>query len=331
MDMTKMNEDTAARRALLPSWLYRREMGVLLALVLLIIFFSVATPTFLTSLNLLNVMRQVSVVGIITLAMTMLIISQEFDLSVGSVYAVIGITVALLYNGGMNIWLASLAGLLIAAAMGFLNGLLTVTARIPSFIVTLGMMMVYRGVALVLSGGSPKSVRLPETFYTLTGAPRLWGLIPAPAIWFVLAAIVSYYLLHKTGFGYKVFATGGNREAARLAGIHTNRVKVIGFMITGMAAGLAAIISLSYLGTATPTQGQGFEMQAIAGAVIGGASLMGGVGSILGGFMGALIMGVVRNGLVLMGVSAYLQELVLGIVVIIAVIIGQYSTQRRRD
>jgi len=314
----------------LPAWLQKRETGVLVALVLLIIFFSVATPTFLTTLNLLNVMRQVSVVGIITLAMTILIIGQEFDLSVGSMYAVIGILVGTLFNSGMNIWLASLVGLLIAAAMGLLNGFMTVAARIPSFIVTLGMMMVYRGVALVLSGGSPVSVRLPQTFYTITGAPRLWGIIPAPAIWFVLVTVLGYFLLHMTGFGYKVFATGGNKEAARLAGINTNRVKVIGFILTAVASGLAAIISLSYLGTATPTQGQGFEMQAIAGAVIGGASLMGGVGSILGGFMGALIMAIVRNGLVLLGVSAYLQELVLGIVVIIAVIIGQYSTQRRR-
>ncbi|MFO7254784.1 MULTISPECIES: ABC transporter permease [Limnochorda] len=326
-----MGTQTGTRRAgQLPGLLQKREAGVLLALVLLVVFFSLATPTFFTSLNLLNVMRQVSVVGIITLAMTILIISQEFDLSVGSMYAVIGILVATLFNSGVNIWLASLIGLLVAAAMGVLNGLMTVKARIPSFIVTLGMMMVYRGVALVLSGGSPASVRLPETFYTITGAPRLWGLIPAPAIWFILAGVAAYYLLHVTSFGYKVFATGGNKEAARLAGIPTDRVKVIGFILTGVAAGLAAIISLSYLGTATPTQGQGFEMQAIAGAVIGGASLMGGVGSIIGGFMGALIMAVVRNGLVLMGVSAYLQELVLGIVVIIAVIIGQYSTQRRR-
>lgn len=328
--MTGATGTGTGRSGNLPAWLQKRETGVLLALVLLVIFFSIATPTFFTSLNMLNVLRQVSVVGIITLAMTILIIGQEFDLSVGSMYAVIGILVATLFNDGMSIWLASLVGLLVAAAMGVVNGVLTVTARIPSFIVTLGMMMVYRGVALVLSGGSPASVRLPETFYTITGAPRLWGIIPAPAIWFVLAAVVAYFLLHVTGFGYKVFATGGNKEAARLAGINTNRVKVIGFILTGVAAGLAAIVSLSYLGTATPTQGQGFEMQAIAGAVIGGASLMGGVGSILGGFMGALIMGVVRNGLVLMGVSAYLQELVLGIVVIIAVIIGQYSTQRRR-
>lgn len=321
---------SAPRLRNLPAWLYKRETGVLIALLLLVVFFSLATPTFFTRLNMLNVLRQVSVVGMITLAMTILIISQEFDLSVGSMYAVIGIVVATLFNDGWNIWLASLAGLLLGSAMGFLNGAITVTARIPSFIVTLGMMMVYRGLALVLSGGSPASVRLPQTFYTITGAPRLWGVIPAPAIWFVGVGVLAYYLLHHTGFGYKAFATGGNREAARLAGINTNRVKVIGFILTGLASALAAIISLSYLGTATPTQGQGFEMQAIAGAVIGGASLMGGVGSIVGGFMGALIMGVVRNGLVLMGVSAYLQELVLGIVVIFAVIVGQYSSQRSR-
>ncbi|BAS27956.1 ribose ABC transporter permease [Limnochorda pilosa] len=313
----------------LPAWLRSREAGVLLALVLLVLFFSVTTSTFLTSLNLLNVLRQVSVVGIITLAMTILIISQEFDLSVGSMYAVVGIVVATLFNGGMSIWMASLAGLALAAAMGLVNGVLTVRGGIPSFIVTLGMMMVYRGVALLISGGSPASVRLPAFFYSITGS-RLWGAIPAPALWFVIMAVAAYFLLHVTGFGFKAFAVGGNREAARLAGINTGRVKVIGFILTATAAGLAATISLSYLGSATPTQGQGMELQAIAGAVIGGASLMGGVGSIVGGFMGAIIMGIVRNGLVLLGVSAYLQELILGLVVIVAVLIGHYSTQQRR-
>src|SRR5690606_10011419 len=217
-----MRTQTGTRRAgQLPGLLQKREAGVLLALVLLVVFFSLATPTFFTSLNLLNVMRQVSVVGIITLAMTILIISQEFDLSVGSMYAVIGILVATLFNSGVNIWLASLIGLLVAAAMGVLNGLMTVKARIPSFIVTLRMMMVYRGVALVLSGGLPASVWLREPFYTITGAPRLWGLIPAPAIWFILAGVAAYYRLHVTSFGYKVFATGGNNEASLLAAAPT--------------------------------------------------------------------------------------------------------------
>lgn len=310
-------------------WMRSREAGVLLALVLLVIFFSVATPTFRSSLNILNMLRQVSGIGIVTIAMTMLIIGREFDLSVGSIYAVVGMSVALLYNNGTNIWLAALLGLVIATAMGFINGVITVKGGIPSFIVTLGTMMVYRGVALLISGGQPRTVRLPDSFHTLTGA-RLDNGIPVPALWFLAAVVIGYVVVHMTGFGFRLFATGGNEEAARLSGIPTHRVKITAFMMTGLAAGTAAVIAMSYLGSVTPTQGQGMELQVIAASVIGGTSLFGGVGSVAGAFMGALIMGIVRNGLVLLGTGAYVQDLIIGLVVIAAVLVGTLSGRGRR-
>lgn len=313
----------------LSRWVRSREAGVLLALVLLVAFFSIATPTFRSSLNILNMLRQVSGIGIVTVAMTMLIIGREFDLSVGSIYAVVGMSVAILYNNGTDIWLAALIGLAIALAMGFVNGIITVKGGIPSFIVTLGTMMVYRGVALLISGGQPRSVRLPQAFYALTGA-RLENGIPVPALWFLLAVLIGYIVVHTTGFGFRLFATGGNEEAARLSGISTDRVKIIGFMATALAAGVASIVALSYLGSVTPTQGQGMELQVIAASVIGGTSLFGGVGSVAGAFMGALIMGIVRNGLVLLGTGAYVQDLIIGLVVIAAVLVGTVSARSRR-
>lgn len=306
-----------------------REIGVLFALLVICLFFSLSAPNFLSTLNLLNVFRQVSVIGIITMAMTTLIISKEFDLSVGSTYAVVGILVALLYrNYEVSIWLASALGLIVAACLGLVNGILTVKGQIPSFIVTLGTMMVYRGLALLISGGQPQSVRLPASFFNLTGA-RLWAGIPAPVLWFVGITIVTWFLLHKSAYGFKVFATGGNAEAARLSGIKTDRVKITNFIFTGLTAGLAGIISMSYLSSATPTQGQGMELQVIAASVIGGTSLFGGAGTVIGAFMGALLMGVVRNGLVLMGTSAYLQELIVGMVLVAAVLLSSFSSRER--
>lgn len=317
------------RSSKLVQFIRSREAGVLLALIALIVFFAIATPKFLTTLNILNVLRQISVLGIVAVAMSMLIIAGEFDLSVGSTYAVVAMVVAILAEGGMNIWLASVLGLALGSVMGLANGLLTVKAKIPSFIVTMGSMMVYRGVALLVSKGMPRTLYLEGFFYQITGA-TLPGGIPAPIIWFIVAGVVGYYILHVSRHGFKILATGGNAEAARLAGIKTDWIKAAGFVMTGFAAGLAGIVSASYLGSVTPTQGQGMELQAIAASVIGGTSLNGGIGSTTGVLMGALIMGIVRNGLVLLGTSAYTQDLILGLVLIVAVLIGSFSSREKR-
>lgn len=307
----------------------RREVGVLAAFVVLCVFFSLATTTFLTVPNILNILRQVSITGLIVMFMSMLIIANDIDLSVGSTFAAVGMIVAILFQRGVSIWLASLAGLAAGAVLGLINGVVTVKAGLPPFIVTLGTQMIYRGLALVISGGAPASVRLPNSFYNLTGARTFFNL-PVPALWFIGTTLVAGFLLHKTSYGFKVYAVGGNEEAARLSGINTGRVRIINFVLVGTAAALAGIIQMAYLRGVTPTAGQGMELTAIASTVIGGTSMFGGVGTIVGSFIGTLFMGVVRNGLVLMGTSAYLIDLIIGIVLIGAVWFSTFSTRERR-
>jgi len=299
-----------------------RDFGVLVAAIVIAAFFSIATPVFLTPYNLFNLLRQTAQLGIIAMAMTILIVCGEFDLSVGAIYAVTGVVTGLLSRSlGVNIWIAALLGMVAALTLGFLNGLLIVTTKINSFIGTLSTMMVYRGIAMVLSQGQPISFEL-SFFMDLFGRGELFGTVPIPILWMAIWGVSMYFVLHRTSHGVKVFATGDNREAADLAGIKTARIKRIGFLITASAAGLSAIISLSFLKTVTPTQGTGLELEAIAAAVIGGTAMFGGVGSILGTFLGTFIMAEVRTGLVLLGTDAYIQDAFVGLVIAVAVIIN---------
>ncbi|BDG05408.1 ABC transporter permease [Anaeromyxobacter oryzae] len=307
-----------------------RDFGVLVAAVLIAAFFSVITPTFLTSYNLFNILRQTAELGIIAMAMTMLIVAGEFDLSVGGIYAVAGVVTGVLAGRhDVNIWWAALAGMTAALLLGLLNAVLIASTRINSFIATLSTMMVYRGVAMVLSEGQPISFRL-DFFMDLFGRAELFGVLPVPVVWFAAWGVLSYVLLHRTTFGVRVFATGDNREAAELAGIKTTRVKATAFLLTALASGLAALISLSFLRTVTPTQGTGLELEAIAAAVIGGTAMSGGVGSILGTFLGTFIMAEVRTGLVLLGTDAYVQDAFVGLVIALAVIVNVRLSTRRR-
>jgi len=309
----------------------RRRLGALqlVAAVLIAVFFSALTPVFLTSYNLFNILRQTAELGIIAMAMTILIVGGEFDLSVGAIYAVTGVVAGVLASRvGVDIWLAAAAGILSALALGALNAVLIASTRINSFIATLATMMVYRGIAMVLSQGQPISFRL-DFFMDLFGRAELFGVLPVPVVWFAAWGVFAYVLLHRTTFGVRVFATGDNREAAELAGIKTARVKSIAFLITALASGLAALISLSFLKTVTPTQGTGLELEAIAAAVIGGTAMSGGVGSILGTFLGTFIMAEVRTGLVLLGTDAYVQDAFVGLVIALAVIVNVKLSARK--
>ena len=306
-----------------------RDFVVLVAAVLIAVFFSALTPVFLTSYNLFNILRQTAELGIIAMAMTILIVGGEFDLSVGAIYAVTGVVAGVLASRvGVDIWLAAAAGILSALALGALNAVLIASTRINSFIATLATMMVYRGIAMVLSQGQPISFRL-DFFMDLFGRAELFGVLPVPVVWFAAWGVFAYVLLHRTTFGVRVFATGDNREAAELAGIKTARVKSIAFLITALASGLAALISLSFLKTVTPTQGTGLELEAIAAAVIGGTAMSGGVGSILGTFLGTFIMAEVRTGLVLLGTDAYVQDAFVGLVIALAVIVNVKLSARK--
>jgi ribose/xylose/arabinose/galactoside ABC-type transport system permease subunit len=307
-----------------------RDFGVLVAALLVGAFFSALTPVFLTSYNLFNILRQTAELGIIAMAMTMLIVAGEFDLSVGAIYAVTGVVTGVLASRlGVNIWLAAGAGVASALVLGARNAVLIATTRINSFIATLSTMMVFRGAAMVLSQGQPISFQL-SFFMDLFGRAELFGALPVPVVWFAAWGVFAYVLLHRTTFGVRVFATGDNREAAELAGIKTVRVKSAAFLVTALASGLAALISLSFLKTVTPTQGTGLELEAIAAAVIGGTAMSGGVGSIVGTFLGTFIMAEVRTGLVLLGTDAYVQDAFVGLVIALAVIVNVRLSARRR-
>jgi len=308
------------------------DFGIGIVAVLIGFVFSLASPVFLSTYNLLNLLRQTAELGIVAMAMTMLIIAGEFDLSVGAIYAVTGVVTGLLAKHfGMEMWAAAVCGLMSAAILGLLNGLLVTTTKINSFIATLSTMMVYRGIAMVLSQGQPiSSFQVEPEFFDIMGRGKGFGTIPVPIFWMAGWGVMLFLLLHRTAFGVKVYATGDNAEAAILSGIKITRVKKAGFLLTSLAAGLAGLVSLGYLKTVTPTQGTGLELEAIAAAVIGGTSMAGGVGSIVGTFIGTFIMAEVRTGLILLGTDAYIQDAFVGLVIALAVIVNIKLTHRSK-
>ena len=218
--------------------------------------------------------------------------------------------------------------LLMGVLIGLINGLMVTKVGIPSFIVTLGTMSVLRGFALVLANGWPIS-DLPDSSFFSVFAGSLFG-IPVHTLWMIAVLLISGFVLSRTLFGYHVYATGGNPRAARLMGINTDRVKVMNFVLSAVLASLGGLLTLGFLNSVTPTAGTGLELDIIASVVIGGTALAGGAGSILGTFLGAAIMSTVRNGLVLLGVSAYWQQAAIGLVIVIAVTVDVLSTRRNR-
>jgi ribose/xylose/arabinose/galactoside ABC-type transport system permease subunit len=331
MDSALKNTPTPPARASRTDWLANskwRDLGVLAAALAIGISFAALTRSFLTPYNFFNLLRQTSELGIVAMAMTVLIVSGEFDLSVGAIYAVTGVVTALAFkSGGIPIWAAAGCGMGSALLLGLINGLLVTRARMSSFIATLATMMVFRGIAMVLSQGQPISGFPHLGFFEILGRAKLFGSLPVPVLWLGLEGVLLYTLLHHTAYGIKVFATGDNCQAANLAGIRTGRLKRINFLITAAAAGGASLISLGYLKTVTPTQGTGMELEAIAAAVIGGTAMRGGVGSILGTFLGAFIMAEVRTGLVLIGTGAYIQDACVGLIIALAVILNLRLTK----
>ena len=317
-------------RKLLKRVLVMREAGVLAALLLIMLFFGFYTTTFFTATNLTNVLRQSAVLGIMTMAVTFLIISGEFDLSIGSTFALSAVTAAVLMESGFPILAAFLIGLVVSVVVGFLNGLIVTKLKIPSFIATLGTMMIVRSAVLMVSERRPRVLADRGLVACAFGGGELFGAIPVPIIWLLVIVAISWVILAKTPFGYKVYATGGNIRAARLSGINTDRVKITNYILTAFAAGLAGLISLCFLRMVAPVQGEGYELEAIAATVIGGTALAGGVGSILGAFLGSFMLAIIKIGLVLMGTNPYLQDGILGLVILIAVVVNLRLGAARR-
>jgi len=269
--------------------------------------------------------------------MTFVLISREIDLSVGSIYAMSAIMTGLLLVHRWNLWFAILVGLAVGTCIGFLNGWLSTFGQLPSFITTLGMLSVARGAALLITDGKPVTVnpafgadpQAVEVFYSL-GEVRVFNLIPIQLIYFIIIAFLGWVLLSRTVFGFRVYAIGGNDRAARVSGIKVFNTKIWTFALMGFLSALAGIISLAFLPSAQGGRtGVGLELDVIAGTIVGGASLAGGEGTILGTTLGVLIIGVLRNGLVLMGISPFWQKTAIGVVIILAVGIDKWTRVRR--
>ncbi len=307
--------------------LYGRQFGTLTGLITLSIILWILTPHFMTVSNLLNVVQQTTIVAIIAVGMTFVIITGGIDLSVGSVLAFSGVVMASLLQQGIPLPIALMAGLGAGFFCGLLNGLLITIGRLPPFISTLGMMSIARGAALVFTQGRPVSgfsdnfrqIAVGEVFH-----------IPVPVIIMSVIYLIAYFILTKTKLGRYTYAIGGNEEAAILSGVNVRLYKTLVYGICGMLSGLTAIILTARLNSAQPIAGIMYELDAIAATVIGGTSLTGGEGTIFGTLIGALIIGVLRNGLNLLDISSFVQQIVIGSVIIIAVLFDMALKANRK-
>jgi ribose transport system permease protein len=302
-----------------------KEFPILVALLILCIVVSLLSPYFLKVNNIFNVLRQISVIGILAVGQALIIITGGIDLSVGTVLGLTGVIAALLANTGLSPVLVFLLIIIIGSLISSINGILVTKVRINPFIVTLGMMSIARGVALLITGGMPISIDTNKITFLGSG---YFGPVPVPVIIMFIVAIIGQIFATKTLPGRNIFAVGNNERAAKLSGIRVDRVKIMTFMIMGALCALSGLILSGTLKTAEPSAGADYSMDVIASVVIGGASLAGGEGSIIGVIIGAAIMGVLRNSFVLLGVSAYWQVVAIGIVIIAAVALDSLKTKR---
>ncbi|MHC9533511.1 ABC transporter permease [Dellaglioa sp. L3N] len=303
------------------------KLGPVVALVFLVIIVSALNSSFLTSTNLLNLLRQVSINALIAFGMTFVILTGGIDLSVGSILGLSGAISAQLMVSGYPAFVAILGGILAGALFGSVNGLLIAYGKMAPFIATLATMTIFRGATYVFTNGNPiTGEKLSNSFlFQFMGRGYLFG-IPVPILIMVIAYLILFMVLHKMSFGRKTYALGGNEKAAFVAGVKVDRIQLIIYTISGLMASIAGVILTSRLNSAQPNAGTSYEMDAIAAVVLGGTSLSGGKGRIFGTLIGALIIGTLNNGLNLLGVSSFYQQIVKGIVIIIAVLLDRKKT-----
>jgi ribose transport system permease protein len=298
------------------SALGKQELVTFISLILLMIFFSVTSEYFLSVSNFLTIGLQTSIIGIIALGMTFVIITSGIDLSVGSTVAFSGIVIGFALKSGIPIPLAILLGLVAGTTVGLINGLLIVKGNLPPFIATLGMMMSLRGLTLALTNGI--AISGFDYSFSKFASGKFLG-IPNPLIYFLLLGVIIAIILKYMRVGKHTYALGSNEEAAKLSGVNTNKIKYFAYGLTGFLCAFSGAILTSRLISAQPTEGMGYEMDVIAAVIIGGSSLSGGVGTILGTIIGAFIMSVLKNGLNMLDVSGFWQQVIIGIVVLGAV------------
>lgn len=298
-----------------------KQGSALLGLVILIVIATFLSPTFRNPVNLLNVLLQVSMNAFVAMGMTFVMISSGIDLSIGAIVALTAEIMALLALGGMSWWLAVPIALVIGFSMGALNGFITHKLKVIPFIVTLATMQVFRGLALLVTDGN-YLYNLPQGLEPL-GQGHVFGVIPVPPLIVIGVAIIAWFVLSRTKLGRNVYAIGGNEEAARLAGINIGWNKVIIYGISGLFCGIAAVVQTSRLMSTYTGLGVGWELDAIAATVMGGTAFSGGEGSVVGTLIGALILGVIRNILTLINANPFIQTIVIGLVVLLAVVIDK--------
>lgn len=298
------------------------RLGIFLWLILLGLLFSILSPDFLSVSNLLNIAKQSSIVGIISIGMTFVIITGGIDLSVGSLVSFVGAVTGWVWIATGNMWLASLAGLATGVFAGGASGVLVGYGRVPPFIATFGMMGVGMGLAFVVTpttvGGFPPA-------FEFLGNGRIAG-IPMPILIALLLAVLGQYMLARTRYGLHIRALGGSEPAARLAGINVPRRLASVYVLSGLLSAVGALVLCARLRSAYPGVGQGYELLVIAAVAIGGTDLMGGTGSVTGSIAGALLVGMIQNGLNLLGVAPFTQQIVTGLLIVVAVLANQART-----
>lgn len=298
---------------------YIQDYGAFIALAILVVVISIISPEFRTGSNFLSLLRQSSINGFIAFGMTCVILTDAIDLSVGSTLALSTVLCAGMITSGVPAGLAMILALVIGAALGAVSGVLVTKGRLQPFIATLITMTVFRGLTYIFTSGKPIS-NLGDSFVLkLIGKGNIFR-IPVPVILFVLIFIAFYFMLTKTTFGRRIYATGSNWKCAKLVGVNINKTKIIVYAISGFMAALSGLILLSRLSSAQPNLGDGYELDAIAAVALGGTSMSGGRGKIQGTLIGVLIIAVLNNGLNILGVSSYYQDVIKGLVILIAVL-----------
>jgi inositol transport system permease protein len=315
----------------------------LLFLIVLIAGFAIFEPRFLTPLNLFNILRQVSIYGLLAIGMTFVILTAGIDLSIGSLVAFAGLVAAAVSKSGLSNrftvgagqeaasqgwYLAALAAIAVGVAGGLLQGFAITRLKVPPFVVTLGGMSAWRGAALLFAAGGPISGFEPD--FVWIGQGKIFNQVPVPVIIFLTFAVLAHVVLRYTRYGRQIYAVGGNPEAARLSGLNVRAVITSVYVIMGFFAGLGGFVLAARLNSAEAVAGTGYELTVIASVVIGGTSLFGGMGTIFGTVIGTILIGVLLNGLVLMNISAYIQQIIIGIIIVLAVAFDTFAKSRRR-
>lgn len=302
----------------------RQILSTLAALLMLFLFFTLANRNFISMMNILNILKQATPIIIIAIGQTFVLITAGIDLSIGSVIACSGVVAAICMRDGMPVWISMIAGLLFGVLVGVINGSLIVYGKLPAFIATMGTMTTVRGLALFLTQGIPIG-SLPKEF-TQIGTQRTFN-VPNQVYIMAVLAIIFGFVLSKTKVGRYTYAMGSNYEATRLSGVNVNLTLIIVYTISGFLAAWAGMIMTANVISAAPTAGDGYELDAVASSVIGGASTLGGEGIIPGTVLGALVIATLRNGLNLSGASPFIQKMIIGIVIIAAVFIDRFKRE----